>query len=161
MDTIASSTTRDVSRYREFLQKGQPGPLAYVVLLGLNVFDLPDLIKLIDKGLPWRTLPRFVRNTGLSLEQVAEVITIPKRTLARRKTSGRLMSDESDRLLRAARIYSRALELFDGNREAATQWLTDRNIALGGVSPLEFARTEIGAAEVDHLVGRIEYGIFS
>ena len=45
--------------------------------------------------------------------------------------------------------------------EAATLFLTDINIALGGVAPLDFARTELGAEEVENLVGRIQYGIFS
>lgn len=161
MDTTTATTTKDVSRYREFLQKGRPGERTYVVLLGLNTFELPALLKLIQKGFAWKTLQRFVHNTGFTMEQVADLVAIPKRTLARRKADGRLTAEESDRLLRAARIYSRALELFDGDRDAATGWLTDRNIALGGVSPLDYARTELGADEVENLVGRIEYGIFS
>jgi len=156
-----ASSTKDVERFRGFLAKGQPGELSYVVLLGLQAFYLPDLLKLIDKGFSWRTLQRFVHNSGLTTEQVAETISIPPRTFARRKASGRLFPDESDRLLRLARVYSRVLELFDADREAATEWLTDPNIALGGVSPLQFVRTEVGAAEVENLVGRIEYGIIS
>jgi putative toxin-antitoxin system antitoxin component (TIGR02293 family) len=74
---------------------------------------------------------------------------------------GRLKADESDRLLRLARVFGSALDLFNGNREAAVLWLTDINIALGGVAPLEFARTQLGADEVENLAGRIQYGIFS
>jgi len=40
-------------------------------------------------------------------------------------------------------------------------WLTDDNIALGGVAPLEYARTEVGADEVENLVGQIQHGIFA
>src|SRR5688572_25469823 len=121
---------------------------AHVALLGLDVFEVPVLIKLVQKGFPWKALQRFVRNTGLTTEQVADLISIPRRSLARRKATGRLQFVESDRLLRAAYIYSRALTLFDADREAATEWLTDKNIALGGVPPFEFAKTEIGANEV-------------
>lgn len=158
---ITVAPTKDVEQFASFLKKGRPGEHAYAVLLGLNVFDPPALMKLIAKGLPWRTLQRFVRNTGLTAEQVAELIDIPKRTFARRKAQGRLTPGESDRLLRAARIYSRALTLYDGDAEAATEWFTGDILALGGVSPLEYARTEIGATEVDQLIGRIEWGMFS
>jgi len=161
MDTPLSAARPDVARYHTLFKTGRPGEHAYVVLLGLDAFDLPVLLRLIEKGFAWKTLQRFVRNTGLSVEQVADLVAIPRRTLARRKVAGRLSSQESDRLLRAARIYSRALELFDGDRDAATRWLTHANGALGGVTPIELARTEIGATEVDHLIGRIEHGIFS
>ena len=161
MDTTVAAANRDVARYHSLSRTGRPGDHAYVVLLGLTSFDLPVLLRLIEKGLSWRTLSRFVRNTGLTLEQVAELVAIPRRTLARRKIEGRLSSQESDRLLRAARIYGRALELFDGDRDAATDWLTHSNAALGGVPPIQLAQTELGAKEVDHLIGRIEHGIFS
>jgi len=161
MDTQLSSAGKDVVRYHDLLMKGRPGERAYVVLLGIEEFDLPALLRLIEKGLSWKTLQRFVRNIGLTFEEVADLIAIPRRTLARRKVDGRLTAQESDRLLRAARIYGRALELFDGDREAATEWLTDPNLALGNVPPIELARTELGAQEVDHLIGRIEHGVFS
>jgi putative toxin-antitoxin system antitoxin component (TIGR02293 family) len=138
-----------------------PGPRAYAILLGLDYYDLPNLLGAIEKGFTWKTFERFVRNLGLPVERVADWIGIPRRTLARRKSEGRLASDESDRLLRAARVYSKALHLFNGDAEAARLWLTDVNVALGGVAPIDFARTELGAEEVENLVGRIEHGIFS
>jgi uncharacterized protein (DUF2384 family) len=35
------------------------------------------------------------------------------------------------------------------------------NRALGGVSPFEMAKTEVGALEVENLITRIEHGVFS
>ena len=140
---------------------GRPTTRAYVVLLGLDTFDLPALLRAVEKGLPWKAFDRFVRNTGLRAEQVAELISVPQRTLARRKVTGRFAPDESDRLVRAARIYGRALDLFDGDTETATEWLTHKNRALGGVPPIQFARTEVGAEEVEHVIGRAEHGVFS
>lgn len=158
MDTQV--TTKDVERFWQ-LRSRPSMPHEYVVLLGLDYFDLPNILKAVEKGFPWKTFERFVRNMGLPPEQVADVLDIPRRTLARRKVEGRLKADESDRLLRLARVFGRAIDLFHGNREAAVLWLTDINIALGGVAPLDFARTHLGADEVENLVGRIQYGIFS
>lgn len=161
MDT-AGSVTRDVTRFQQ-LRRRQPAgtPRDYVVLLGIDSFDLPSLLKLIEKGFGWKTFERFVKNIDLPAEKVADVIGIPRRTLARRKIEGRFKPDESDRLLRLARVYGAALDLFSGDREAALLWLTEVNIALGRVAPLEYARTELGADEVEELVGRIQYGMFS
>ena len=158
MDTQV--TTKDVERYWKIRERPTM-PREYVVLLGLDYFDLPSILKAIEKGFSWKTFERFLKNIGLPAEQIADVIGIPRRTLARRKAEGRLKPDESERLLMLARVFGRALDLFHGDREAAVLWLTDINIALGGVAPLDFARTQLGAEEVSDLVGRIQYGIFS
>jgi putative toxin-antitoxin system antitoxin component (TIGR02293 family) len=118
-------------------------------------------MRAIAKGLPWKAFERFVANIDLPADLIADVIGVPRRTLARRKVEGRFKPDESDRLLRLARVFAKSLHLFDGDREAAKLWLTDVNIALGGVAPLDYARNSIGADEVEALVDRIEYGIFS
>ena len=160
MPELEITSTKDVDRYAE-LRRRPPMPRSYVVLLGLNYFDLPSLMKAIEKGFLWKTFERFVRNIGLPTEFIAEVIGIPRRTLGRRKAEGRLKPDESDRLLRLARVFGNALDLFDGDREAATLWLTDVNHALGGIPPIEFARTDVGADEVETLVAQIQHGIVS
>lgn len=158
MDTMA--TTKDIDRFRQL--RGRPAtPRAYVVLLGIDEFDLPSLLKAIEEGFFWPTFERFVDNLGLPAEEVGDVIGVPRRTLARRKVEGRLKADESDRLLRLARVFGSALDLFDGDRDAAVQWLTELNKALGGVAPLDYSRTEIGADEVENLVGQIQHGIMS
>ena len=84
---------------------------------------------------------------------------ISARRLARRKEAGRLEPDESDRLMRASRVIARAIELFEGDREAARTWLTTHLRALGDHTPLEFAKTDVGAIEVENLIGRLEHGI--
>ena len=158
METPSASTNRDVARY---MTEKQLGPYAYVVLLGLKRYDIPTLITAIGNGLPWKAFERFRGATGLSVEQVAEMAGLPRRTLARRKKEGRLTPDESDRLVRAARVYGEALRLFDGDRGTASSWFTSRVLALGGVTPLEFMRTEIGAREVENVIGRAAYGVYS
>jgi putative toxin-antitoxin system antitoxin component (TIGR02293 family) len=161
MDTpMDTQLPRDLTRFKE-LRSRPSTPRSYVVLLGLDFFDLPSLLKAVEKGFAWKTFERFVRNIGLPTEQVADVLGIPRRTLARRKSEGRLKTDESDKLLRLARVFGSALDLFDGNRESAVLWLTDVNIALGKVAPIDIARTHVGADEVENLVGRIQFGLFS
>jgi putative toxin-antitoxin system antitoxin component (TIGR02293 family) len=130
-------------------------------LLGLETFDAPALLKTVEKGFLYRTFERFRRNICLPFEQVTELVAIPRRTLTRRKRQGRFLPDESDRLLRASRLFGKTLELFEGDREAATKWLTTAQPALGGTVPIDLAKTDVGAREVETLIGRLEHGVFS
>jgi putative toxin-antitoxin system antitoxin component (TIGR02293 family) len=155
------TSTKDLDRFRQYLQRGTPGPHAYVVLLGLETFDPLDLLRVVKKGLSYRAFERFLRNTSLSFERVTLLIDIPRRTMTRRKSDGRFLPDESDRLLRASRLFGKTLELFEGDRDAATEWLTTPQPALGGLIPLEIARTDVGAREVERLVGRLDHGVFA
>jgi putative toxin-antitoxin system antitoxin component (TIGR02293 family) len=131
----------------------------YVALLGLRRYGPLDLARRIRLGISYSAVARFQRNTGLSAAAVSDLIRIPARTLARRKQKGALDPEESDRLVRAARVFGRALELFEGDLSAARGWLTQPQSGLGGAVPLELARTDVGTQEVERLIGRIEHGI--
>jgi putative toxin-antitoxin system antitoxin component (TIGR02293 family) len=156
-----NTPTRDLDRFRHYLRRGAPGPHTYVILLGLETFDPAALFRALEKGLSYRTFERFRRNTSLPFEVVIHLIDVPRRTMTRRKREGRFLPDESDRLLRASRLFGKTLQLFEGDRDAATEWLTTAQPALGGSVPLDLARTEVGAREVERLVDRLEQGVFS
>lgn len=129
--------------------------------LGFQIARATDLIPKIEKGFSFTALTNFVSASGLSFPYAASVIGIPERTLARRRKENRLSSEESERLLRISKLFDESLALFDGDREAAVNWLRTPKKALRNQSPLHFARTEIGAREVENLIGRIEHGVFS
>jgi putative toxin-antitoxin system antitoxin component (TIGR02293 family) len=151
---------RDVARFHDFLQRGSPGPHAYAVLLGLDAFDAPGLLRSIMRGFPYRTLERFQRNSSLPLDRITELVDIPRRTLTRRKGEGRFLPEESDRLLSASRLFGLALSLFEGDPAAAADWLTRPQPGLGGAIPIDLAKTGLGAREVETLLGRLEHGVF-
>ncbi len=131
----------------------------YVTLLGLRTFDTPGLLKQVRQGLSYSTWERFVRNTALPKHAAATLVQISSRTLNRRKEEGRFHPDESDRLLRATRIFAETLALFEGDAVQARRWLTSPQPALGNSTPLDYASTGIGAREVENLIGRLEHGI--
>ena len=127
--------------------------------LGLTRADYHSLVKQIRKGFPYKSYVVFQRESGLDNAAIGRVMQVPARTMVRRKADGAFKPDESERLLRLSRVFERALDLFEGNKDAAKRWLESPAKALGGQTPLEAAETEIGAQEVDHLVGRIEHGV--
>ena len=66
---------------------------------------------------------------------------------------------ESEKVLRIAKLYDKALEVFE-DEQAAERWLKAPARGLGEVVPLMYAKTELGAQEVERLLIRIEHGVF-
>ncbi len=130
-------------------------------MLGMKSDDPAVLIDRIRKGLPASAIDRFQKFTGLTTEELSQLVGIPLRSLSRRKKVGRLSPHQSDRLIRASKVFEEAVSLFDGDVEAARDWLQRPQRALGGEKPLTFAQTEIGAREVRDLIGRLEHGVFT
>jgi putative toxin-antitoxin system antitoxin component (TIGR02293 family) len=106
-------------------------------------------------------LTRFQTASALPYSQLLDAIRLPASTFTRRKKAGRLSADESERLYRLAAAFRRAVELFGGNVAAARAWFTRPCRGLGGVTPLEMTKTEVGAREVGDLIGRLEHGVFT
>jgi putative toxin-antitoxin system antitoxin component (TIGR02293 family) len=149
----------DLGEIQSRIRSGRTEGHYYVALLGLRTYEPLALYRHVRKGLGYSTFARFQRNTGLPPKVISDLTQIPARTLTRRKSEGKLSPDESDRLVRASRVFGRAMELFDGDGEAARGWLTTEQVALGGMVPLELAGTDVGAKEVENLIGRLEHGI--
>jgi putative toxin-antitoxin system antitoxin component (TIGR02293 family) len=159
-DAVSATETMsaDVAELWNLVKFGHRGGHYYVALFGLRRYDPVHVVEQIQRGFTYAAFERFQRNTELPFRLLAEIIAIPERTMARRKESGRFESDETDRLVRVSRVFARAIELFEGNAERARQWLTSPVRALGGRTPLSFASTDVGAIEVENLIGRLEYG---
>jgi putative toxin-antitoxin system antitoxin component (TIGR02293 family) len=158
----SSERRSDLLRFWEEIEGGRWGAdHPYLLLLGLDPMDTSRLVERVEEGLSFGELEHLRRNMNLSREEVAELVQIRPRTLDRRKREGRLHPEESDRLLRASRVFGKAIALFEGDAASARGWLSSAQRALGGAVPLEMAKTEIGAREVEDLIGRLEHGVFS
>ena len=118
------------------------------------------LIEIIHVGLPVQELDVLQSSLDVPMDKLAPMLGISKATLHRRKAQGRLGPEESDRVLRFARLMGKAIEVMEGE-EPARRWLISPQVGLGGAVPLDYARTEVGAREVEDLLGRIEYGVYS
>ncbi len=136
-------------------------PAGYWSVLGVKVNSPKTILKMIQKGLPYTTVKLLQDTLELDRTQIATALQMSFRTLERRKKSGRLDSIESDRAVRLLRVFWHACELYEGDQEAALEWLKRRNSAFEGLSPEEMIATEAGTALVENLIGRIENGVFS
>ena len=149
---------------------GAPAALGWS--LGLRAATAADVITRVERGFSTAALDRLRRRLALSADEVADAIGTSPRTLARRRRAGRLDAAESDRLYRLARLFERAVEVFGGGADGgadggtdgeddARRWFHAPQWALGGETPLAYARTEPGAREVEALLDRIDYGVLA
>ncbi|HEU5124758.1 MAG TPA: antitoxin Xre/MbcA/ParS toxin-binding domain-containing protein [Verrucomicrobiae bacterium] len=124
-------------------------------------FAPSNLVELLKVGLPVTELTDLQESLAVPTEKLAPMLGISKATFHRRKGTGeRLDSAESDRVVRFARLFGQAIRVM-GDEEDARQWLNSPQFGLGGAVPLDYAKTEVGAREVENLLGRIEHGVYS
>jgi putative toxin-antitoxin system antitoxin component (TIGR02293 family) len=123
--------------------------------------NVNEMIEKIKNGLPAEMVVTLSTSLDMSIKSIAELTDIAESTLARRRRKkGKLKANESDRVIRIARLRDRAVDVFeDENR--ANRWLKTPLRALDDHAPLKYAESELGAQEVMNLLGRIEHGVFS
>ena len=113
----------------------------------------------VRAGLPYDELRRLAALLDLSQHEMASLLLISERTLARRRREGRFTQSESDRLVRLIRLVRQAADAFDGHVPEAVVWLTTPKTLLAGETPLQHADTEPGLADVRDMLSVIQYNV--
>ncbi len=125
-------------------------------LLDLKIASEADAVRLVRNGLSSRAFLRIEGRLGLDADSVA-----PPSTRRRRiATKARLSRDESERVMRLARVYGEAVELF-GDEKAALEWLKTPADYLqddAPVTPLKLAESDLGARLIESHIRRTAYG---
>jgi len=138
-----------------------PEVLGGEILLERSFAKSGALAELVREGVPVKALLLLAERLDITQAEVAAKIGIPLRTLTRRMSSdARLTAAESDRTVRLAQVYATAVETL-GDGERAASWLKTPNRALRGGTPLDQLDTDPGVREVEDLLGRIAYGVYS
>jgi len=116
-----------------------------------------DLVKLVEERLSSRAIDSL-RQSGLTDEEVYRLV-VPRRTLTHRRARREALSrDESDRVVRVARVVALCEDVF-GERERGWRWLRDAKRQFQGRTPLDLLATEAGARLVEELLYRIDEGM--
>ncbi len=136
-------------------------PAGLFVRLGIGSDEKMDVVASIRAGLAVDVVDKLTEELGLPQSKLLSLIDLPSATLTRRRRTKRLTPHESDRVYRIATVFRAAVQLFEGDPAAARNWLNEPAKALGGNTPLEHLDTEAGAAEIQDLIGRIEYGVIA
>lgn len=150
-----------------YRSRGTPGAVDHwiEVLRGFGVKEAPRAVgplaqvrEALHQGLPRMAFDGLRDELGVTTDELADVLGIPSRTLARR--TDRFKPDESERLLRLGSVLRKAADVLE-EPESVRRWMLQPKRALGGLTPLRCCDTEVGAREVEALLTRIEHGVFS
>ncbi len=131
-------------------------------LLGKQAKTALDLADLIQQGFPTRSVFFLQKQMALGDDDYSSTLGVSIKWLGRYRKEPREHMDAnvSDRLYRIARIFALAEEVLE-DKESAKRWLHRPQSGLGERTPLELMKNEAGAREVEELLYRIEYGIYS
>jgi putative toxin-antitoxin system antitoxin component (TIGR02293 family) len=127
-------------------------------VLGRQVRSADDLRATVAHGLPRRALDSCASWLAASPRErrtIAHQI-VPEATYKRRRTA--LKPAESERTERLARVIATAEYVWD-DRDAARRFLLSPNARFGGERPIDIARTEIGARQVEELLWQLYHGL--
>ncbi|MBI3047214.1 MAG: DUF2384 domain-containing protein [Acidobacteria bacterium] len=116
-----------------------------------------DLEHVVRAGLPKRSLQLVARRAvepGASVNDFVYSV-VPPATFKRRS---KLSAEESERTERLARVVALAHGVWDDDRDARA-FLNRPHPLLDGETPLNVARTELGARRVERLLHDIEHGL--
>lgn len=128
----------------------------------------PEVLALIEQRLPTAIID-FLLELGFERAEVFSVV-LPARTLQHRRSRKEpLTLDESDKAIRLLRVL-RAAEAVYEDRESAFDFLRSPNprldpairsvlFAKGGPLPISLLTTEVGARQVEELLGQIAHGM--
>ena len=123
---------------------------------GNGIFSFDSFIR---KGIPYAKVRLVKAALNLTDNEFADYLGISLRTLQRKRTShGKLSLSEGDRLFRIAKIFALAAQVLE-SEDMARKWLHRQQRGLGGRVPIQVIQTETGAAEVEDLLEKIEYGV--
>lgn len=148
-----------------WIVSASPDPLSHYVSLvgnltsraaGASTPAFQYVRTVVKEGLPRSAFDRVRGAVGVTADGLSALTGIPLRTLSRRR---KLKPDESERLLRVASAFQKAVELFR-DLEKARAWFTSPKAALAGLAPLECCDTEAGCREVESLLGRVEESVY-
>ena len=136
----------------------EPRSIAEILGLGASIRTVRELESAVSAGLPKRSLERLSARLHQDRRTASayKFKIVPQATWKRRS---RLLSrNESERTERLARVLAHAEYVWD-DRERAREWMNKPHRELGKRSPLEAARTELGARRVENLLDKLFYGL--
>jgi len=135
-----------------------PESIAEILGLGAAIRTVHQLESAVSAGLPKRSLERLSARLyeDRRVASAYKFKVVPQATWKRR--SKRLSVEESERTERVARVLAAAEHVWD-DRDQAREWMSKPHRELNGQSPIEAARTELGARRVEDLLDRLYFGL--
>ena len=110
---------------------------------------------LVHEGLPFEIIERIASILQMQRRDISKAICISPSTMARRAKAARFSSLESDRLVALIAVFENAMNLFEDDVVAATEWMIKPVRGLGSKRPLDMMKTRVETEAVIDLIGRL------
>jgi len=107
-----------------------------------------------SEGLAFGEFEALRKQLDLTLDELSARLGLTRSAIAQRKAAGHLTTDESGKVVCYARLLGHAMHLFGGLTEAR-HWLKTPQRGLHGAVPLDYAKTDLGAREVENLLAQL------
>jgi putative toxin-antitoxin system antitoxin component (TIGR02293 family) len=135
-----------------------PESIADILGLEASIRSVSELEAAVSAGLPKHSLENLSSRLYLDrrIASAYKFKIVPQATWKRR--GKRLSVEESERTERLARVLAHAEYVWD-DREQAREWMSKPHRELQESTPLDAARTELGARRVENLLDKLFYGL--
>jgi putative toxin-antitoxin system antitoxin component (TIGR02293 family) len=135
-----------------------PESIADILGLESTIRSVSDLEAAVLAGLPKSSLDNLSARLHVDrkIASAYKFKIVPQATWKRR--GKRLSAEESERTERLARVLAHAEFVWD-DRDQAREWMSKPHRELQDSTPLEAARTELGARRVEDLLDKLFYGL--
>lgn len=147
---------------REYYITGESGARIFVPATSKPENQLTgfEKMELSEEGISKRDLEKLKEVAGLDYDKLAQALSVTRATLIGKKGKAKFNTSLSEKIVALADIYSYGYEVF-GDGATFNDWVLKTNTALGGKRPFDLLHSSFGREEVKHLIGRIDYGVYS
>jgi len=118
-----------------------------------------ELAGIVEQGLPLDSVDRL-KEKGLTFSEIADVVISPRTLKHRKARDERLSNQETDRVVRVARMVSLADQVFR-NHDKALAWLRSPDDRLNQRTPFSLLHTESGGRAVEKMLWQIDEGVYA
>jgi putative toxin-antitoxin system antitoxin component (TIGR02293 family) len=126
----------------------------------IDMYSEMDTLNYIKQGVQKSVLNKTMQAIGFSLEDMAAILHTTDRTLRRYTDKTKLNTEQSERVLELAKLYSYGESVF-GDLENFKLWMNSNIQALNNQTPKSFLDTSLGIQLITNCIGRLEHGVYS
>lgn len=125
-----------------------------------DLYNPLHYIQSVRNGVKGSKAKDLVNCLGVPRTVLAKIMKVDESNLARLFRRDTLPGDQSETLMDTARLFLKAIRVFD-DQGMAQEWMQTRNAVLNGQAPNELLDTFEGRRWIDQVLTNIEFGEFT
>lgn len=166
--TITPAATGDdlAALVKKHIKKGASANLLTWVILGGKQFMPKEPVSNFDfltagnNGITKQSLINLADIMDIPMKDIAILLNVSYKTLGRKQSTDTLDSLVSSLSIEIANTIANGLSVFE-DADKLNRWLQKENRALNGKKPIELLSTPTGIKMVNHVLSRLEEGIYT